>query len=51
MEEAVRLAARAVSAATKRDIYSGGQIEVAVVTKEGFRKLKKEEIDKILGKK
>lgn len=51
MEDAIKLAARAVSAATKRDIYSGGQIEVAVVTKEGFRKLESGEIDKILGKK
>lgn len=48
LEEAIRLAARAVAAATKRDIYSGGEIEVAVITREGFRKLSNAEIEKIL---
>ncbi len=50
-KEAIELAVRAVRAAVERDIASGGKgIDVAVITKEGFKRLSKEEVDKILQK-
>ncbi len=48
-EEAVKLAAKAVSAATKRDVYSGEGIDVWIIDKNGIKKLKKEEVKKIIG--
>jgi proteasome beta subunit len=49
MEEGIKLAVDAVKAAIERDITSGGRtIDVAVITKEGFKLLKKEEVEKIL---
>ena len=47
-EDTIKLAAKAVSAATKRDVYSGEGIDVWIVNKKGIKKLKKEEIDKVL---
>ena len=47
-EDAIKLAAKAVSAATKRDVYSGEGIDVWIINKKGIKKLKKEEIDKVL---
>lgn len=35
-EEAIDLARRAITASRKRDVYSGGPIDVAVVTKKGI---------------
>ena len=37
IEEAVELAKRAVKAARRRDIASGGKIQVAVITKDGIK--------------
>jgi len=37
VEEAVELAKRAVKAARRRDIASGGKIQVAVITKDGIK--------------
>lgn len=47
--EAIKLAVTAVSAAVKRDIYSGGKsIAVMVVDKKGIREVSEKEISKIL---
>ena len=49
IEEGAKLAVKAVKAAIERDIASGGKsIDVAVITKEGFRLFKKEEVEKLL---
>lgn len=51
-EEAIGLAAEAVSVAKKRDIFSGGKsISVFVVNKSGVRELGKEDIERRLKKK
>jgi len=50
VEDAVRLAVRAVRAAIMRDPGSGEGITVAVVTKEGYRELSDSEISALLGK-
>ena len=48
VDEGIKLAIRAIKAAVERDIASGGKgIDVAVITKSGFKKLKEEEIEKI----
>ncbi len=39
IDEAVKLAIRAVTAATKRDSASGEGIDVAIITKDGFKKM------------
>lgn len=44
IDEGVDLAIKAISAAERRDSASGGMIDVAVITKEGFREISKEEI-------
>ena len=48
MNDAVKLAAKAVSAATKRDVFSGEGIDVWVINKNGIKKLTKEQVDKVL---
>ncbi|MEM7825293.1 MAG: archaeal proteasome endopeptidase complex subunit beta [Candidatus Aenigmatarchaeota archaeon] len=49
LNEGIKLAVQAIKAAVERDIASGGKsIDVAVITKDGFRLLEKEEIEKIL---
>ena len=48
-EEGARLAVAAIKAAIERDIASGGKsIDVAVITKDGFKLLEKEYIERIL---
>jgi proteasome beta subunit len=42
------IAAKAVSAAMKRDAASGERVDVCVVTKYGFKRMKKEEVRKLL---
>jgi proteasome beta subunit len=42
------IAAKAVSAAMKRDAASGERVDLVVVNKSGFRRLEKSEIIKIL---
>ena len=49
LEEGKRLAARAVSAATKRDIASGGSgIDVVVIDSKGFRRVPDDEVQKMV---
>lgn len=45
-KEAVEISIRAISAAKKRDVFSGNKVSVAVINKQGFRFLSDEEIDK-----
>ena len=49
VEEAVALAIKAIRAAIERDIGSGGKdIQVAVIDKNGFRELSKQELKKYM---
>lgn len=49
LEEGIRLALRSVRAATKRDVFSGGDgFWVAVIDDKGYRELSKEDIDRHL---
>ncbi|MDI6798651.1 MAG: archaeal proteasome endopeptidase complex subunit beta [Candidatus Aenigmarchaeota archaeon] len=49
VEEGIKLAAKAIRAAIERDIASGGKtIDIAVITKEGFRLLEKEKVENAL---
>ncbi len=43
-EEGVQLAIRSVSAAMKRDVFSGEGIDVIVIDKKGYRRIEKEKI-------
>ncbi len=45
-DEGVDLAIRAIIAAKERDAASGGDINVAVITKDGFREITEDEIKK-----
>jgi len=45
--EAVPIAIKAVKTAMKRDIATGNELAVAVITKSGFRELTSEEIKKL----
>ncbi len=48
-EEAKKLAVRAVRAATKRDVASGGRsIDVVVIDRKGFRRVPEEEVKKLM---
>lgn len=49
-DEGVDLAIRAISAAKARDAASGGDINVAVITKDGFREISEDEIKKRIEK-
>lgn len=46
-DEATSIAIKAVKAAMKRDIATGNELAVAVITKAGFRELAPEEIKKL----
>ena len=46
IDEGVDLAVRAITAAKNRDSASGGDIDVAVITKEGFKSIPKEKTNK-----
>ena len=46
-KEAVELSIRAISAAKKRDVFSGNKISVAVIDKKGFRLLSEEDIEAV----
>lgn len=49
INEGIKLAVQAIKAAIERDIASGGKsIDVAVITKDGFRLLEKEEVEKLI---
>ncbi|HDI02731.1 MAG TPA: archaeal proteasome endopeptidase complex subunit beta [Candidatus Aenigmarchaeota archaeon] len=43
-DEAVKLVIKAITAATKRDIASGGEVAIAVIDKNGYRELSEKEI-------
>lgn len=47
MKSCLKLAAKCIKAASKRDIASGDGITIATITKDGFKYLSKEEIEKI----
>jgi len=49
-DDGIDLAVRAITAAKNRDSASGGMISVAVITKEGFKEVPKEEIKKRMDK-
>ena len=49
-DEGIDLAVRAITAAKNRDSASGGMINVAVITKEGFKEVPMEEIKKRMEK-
>ncbi len=48
--EGVELAVRAITAAKNRDSASGGMIDVAVITKDGFNHVPEQEIKKMMEK-
>lgn len=51
VDDGKKLAIQAVKAAIERDIASGGKgIDVAIIDKNGFKMLKKEEVEKIIEK-
>ena len=50
VEEGIDLAVRAITAAMNRDSASGGMINVAVITKDGFKEIPDEEIKKRMDK-
>ena len=49
-DEGVELAVRAITAAKNRDSASGGMIDVAVITKDGFNLVSEQEIKKMMEK-
>jgi proteasome beta subunit len=49
IEEMLPVVVRAVDSAMKRDIASGNNFDIAVITKEGYRALSTDEKKKILG--
>jgi proteasome beta subunit len=49
-DEGVNIAVRAITAAKNRDSASGGKINVAVISKDGFKEFTEDEIDKRLEK-
>lgn len=48
-EEALRIAVRAVWSAMQRDVFSGNKLNLAVVTKEGFKHIADEKIETYVG--
>ena len=48
--EGVDIAVRAITAAMNRDSASGGMIDIAVITKDGFREIPEEEVKKRMEK-
>ncbi len=47
VEEGMELVIRGLKAAMERDSYSGGEISIATITKDGFKMLKDAEVAKI----
>jgi len=50
IDEGIDIALRAITAAMERDSASGGMIDVAIITKEGFKEIPEEEIKKLMEK-
>jgi proteasome beta subunit len=51
IKELLPLAARAITAAMKRDSASGERVDIAIIDRKGFRKLSRNEIDNLVPKK
>jgi proteasome beta subunit len=49
-EEGVNIAIRAITAAKERDSASGGKIDIAVITKDGYKEISDEEVKNRLQK-
>jgi proteasome beta subunit len=49
-DEMIPLAIKAINAAKKRDVYSGGEVDVVKITKSGFKRLSSDELDKYVKK-
>ncbi len=49
VKENIPIAAKAVKAAMSRDAASGENVDVCIITEKGFKRLKREEVVKILG--
>ncbi|MFH0836650.1 MAG: archaeal proteasome endopeptidase complex subunit beta [Candidatus Aenigmatarchaeota archaeon] len=47
-EDGIRLLVKAIRSARERDVFSGGGIVIAVITKDGYELVAKEKIDEIL---
>jgi len=50
IDEGIDIAVRAITAAMERDSASGGMIDVAIITKEGFKEISEEKIKKLIEK-
>ena len=50
LEQGINLAIRSVNVAIKRDLATGDGIDVLTITKDGLKRIKKEEIEKITKK-
>jgi len=50
LKEGVEIAVRAIRAAMSRDVFSGEGIDVYTITEKGFKKVSKEEVQKIINK-
>ena len=50
IDEGIDIAVRAIIAAMARDSASGGMIDIAIITKEGFKEIPEEEIKKLMEK-
>ncbi|MBN2066641.1 MAG: archaeal proteasome endopeptidase complex subunit beta [Candidatus Thermoplasmatota archaeon] len=50
IDEGINLAVRAITAAKNRDSASGGMISVATITKDGFKEISPEEVQKRIDK-
>lgn len=48
LDEAMKLAVRALKAAIKRDIFTGGKIVLVTITEDGCREMKGEEVEALL---
>ncbi|WP_461864703.1 archaeal proteasome endopeptidase complex subunit beta [Thermococcus sp.] len=48
VDDAIKLAVKAINTAMRRDVFTGDGIMVVKITKEGYRELDKDEIEKIL---
>jgi proteasome beta subunit len=50
IDQGINLAIRAITAAKSRDSASGGNIDIAIITKDGFREVSEEDMKKRLEK-
>lgn len=49
VEDGIKLAIKALTAAMRRDVASGDEMIIAVIDEKGYRELSKEEINKLMG--